>query len=217
MNYEAPLPFNRLVDLSRDPSSLHFTRPRQTLKSMCSPSVTLRNILGGQWDADGYKELLKNLEKFPFFIWNGDVMQRQLGHLQDLGHGGGLGFTVRLFFLAFSQLLSTSSSRESHSALYTGTFRSITSDWSKYKDSLGTQEQLLDIVTSLQWHFCEYYPAYIVDEFLLLLGNVFEGQTGPHIDRASQQIESFEVYDSRGFKERMLRVLTPGQTQSPAL
>ena len=25
------------------------------------------------------------------------------------------------------------------------------------------------------------YPAYIVDEFLLLLGNIFEGQTGPQI------------------------------------
>ena len=33
--------------------------------------------------------------------------------------------------------------------------------------------------------FDGYYPAYIVDEFtLLLMANIFEGQTGPHIDEA---------------------------------
>jgi hypothetical protein len=119
-------------------------------------------------------------------------MQRQLWRLQDLRDGGGLGFTVELFFLALSQLLSTSSSKESHSALYTGTFRAITSDWSKHKHSLGTQNLLLNIAMSHRWEFDGYYPAYIVDEFLLLLGNIFEGQTGPHIDEARQQFESFE-------------------------
>jgi hypothetical protein len=61
------------------------------------------------------------------------------------------------------------------------------------------------------------YPAYIVDEFLLLLGNIFEGQTGPHIDEARQQFESFEPsYGPRRFRERVLRVLTWGQAQSLA-
>jgi hypothetical protein len=50
-------------------------------------------------------------------------MQRQLLHLQDLREGGWLGFTVELFFLTLSRLLYTSSSKESHAALYTGTFR----------------------------------------------------------------------------------------------
>jgi hypothetical protein len=113
---------------------------------MCSPALTLRNILEGQGDADAYKELLKNLKFSPFPGWRGDEMQRQLWRLQDLRDGGGLGFTVELFFLALSQLLSTSSSKESHSALYTGTFRAITSDWSKHKHSLGTQNLLLDIL-----------------------------------------------------------------------
>ena len=32
------------------------------------------------------------------------------------------------------------------------------------------------------------YPAYIVDEFLVLLGNILQGQTGPHIDDVVQQL-----------------------------
>jgi hypothetical protein len=133
-----------------------------------------------------------------------------------LRDGGGLGFTVELFFLALEQLLSKSSSRGSHSVLYTGTFRVITSDWSKRKHSLGTQKLLLHIAMSRLGEFGGYYPAYIVDEFLLLLGNIFEGQTGPHINEARQEFESFESYGSRRFRERVLRVLTSGQEQSMA-
>jgi Family of unknown function (DUF6535) len=212
----ALVPFSHFVELSRDPRKLQFIPPVQTLESICSPSLTLRNILEGQGDADAYKELLKNLEIFLFSSdWQGDEMQRQLWRLQDLRDGGGLGFTVELFFLALSQLLSTSSSEESHSALYTGTFRAITSDWSKHKHSLATQKLLLDIAMSRLREFDVHYPAYIVDEFLLLLGNIFEGQTGPHIDEARHHFESFEWYDSVG-RERVLRVLTRGQAQSLA-
>jgi Family of unknown function (DUF6535) len=206
----SPIPFSRLVELSHDLRKLQFIRPRQTLKGMCIPALILRNILEGQWDDDAYKELLKNLENFRFLpAWQADEideMQRQFWRLQDLGDGGGLGFTVELFFLAFSQLLSTSSSKGSHSALYTGTFRAITSDWSKYKDSRGTQKLLLYIAVSRLPEFNTDYPAYIADEFLLFLGHIFEGQTGPHIDRARQQFESSESYGM--FRERMLRVLT---------
>jgi hypothetical protein len=205
-----PIPFSRLVEQSRDPHKLQFIRPGQTLESMCSPSLTFRNILEGQGDADAYKELLKHLKKFPFLStgWKGDEVQRQLWHLQDLRDGGGLGFTVELFFLALSQLLSTSPSKESHSALYTGTFRAITSDWSKHKHSLGTQNLLLDIAMSRWREFDGFYSAHIVDELLLLLGNIFEGQTGPHIDEARQKFESFESYGPRRFRERVLRILT---------
>ena len=214
---QALVPFSRFVELSRNPHKLQFIPPRQTLKNICSPSLILRNILEGQGNAEAYKELLKNLHEFPFlFLQQRDEMQRQLWRLEDLQDGGALGFTVELFFLGFSQLLSTSSSNESHSALYTGTFRTITSDWSKYKHSLGTQKLLLDIVTSRRREFDEDYPVYIVDEFLLLLGNIFEGQTGPHIDNSRIQFESFkfELYSSRMFRERVLGVLTQGQAQS---
>jgi hypothetical protein len=210
------IPFNRFVELSRNPHKLQFIPPRQTLKSTCSPSLTLRNILEGQGDAEAYKELRKNLNEFPFlYLGQRDEMQRQLWRLQDLHDGGALGFTVELFFLGFSQLSSTSSSNESHTALYTGTFRAITSDWSMHKHSLGTQKLLLDIAISRRLEFDEGYPAYIVDEFLVLLGNIFEGQTGPHIDNSRQRFESFDPYSSRGFRERVLRVFTWGQAQSP--
>ena len=222
-DYQAPIPFDHFVDLSRDLRKVQLIRPGQTLKSMCSPSLTLRNILEGQGEPDSYKELLKNLELEKTFLisdggWQGDVMERQLWRLQDLCDGGGLGFTVELFFLALSQPLSTSSSKGSHSALYTGTFQAITSDWSKYKDSLGTQQLLLIIAWTHRAELTNdyHYPAYIIDEFLLLLGNVFEGQTGPHIDEAKQRFESLIMYDPRRFRERVLRVLTRGQAQSLA-
>ena len=207
----AHVPFSRLVELFQDPRKMQFIRPVQTLKGMCSPATTLRNILEGNGDAEAYRELLKNLEKFPFwFGWQEDEMQRQLWRLEDLSDGGGLGFMVELFFLAFSQLLSTSSSKESHSALYTGTFLAITSDRSNRNPPLGTQSLLLIIAWTRREEFVKGYPAYIVDEFLILLGNILEGQEGPHIDKARQRFESFRLYDSRGFRERVLRVLTRG-------
>ena len=213
----APFPFSRFVELSRDPRKLQFIRPKQMLQSMCSPATTLRNILEGQGDAVAYKELLKFLRRFFFQSgWQGDEMQRQLWRLQDLRDGGGLGFTVELFFLAVSQLSSASSSNASHSALYAGTFHAITSDWSKHKDSLGTQKLLLDIAMSRCREFDGQYPDYIVDKFLLLLGNIFNGQTGAHIDKARQQLESFGLYSPRGFVERVFRLLAPGQAQSLA-
>ena len=206
---QAPLSFSRFVELSGDLRKLQFIRPMQTLKSMSSPSTTLRNIPEGQGDAVAYKELMRNLKEFTFLSgWQGDEMRRQLWRLWDLNDGGGLGFTVELFFIAFSQLLSPSSPKESHSALYTGTFRAITSDWRKHKASLGTQNLLLNIIMSRRAEFNFNYPAYIVDEFLLLLGNVFEGQTGPHIDEARQKFESFRSTGSSGFGQRVLTVLT---------
>lgn len=209
--------FSRFVELSRDPPKLQFMCPGKTLRGMCTPARTLRNVLNGQEDADAYKELLKDLHNFcSQSRWRGDEMQRQVWCLQDLHDRGGLGFTVELFFLALSQLLSTSSSTESHLALYTCTFRAITTDWSRHKASLGTQNLLLDIAMSRRREFNEYYPTYIADEFLLLLGNIFEGQTGPHIDKARQQFESFgSAYDPRKFRERVLRILNRGQAQPP--
>ena len=209
-HYEGPIPFSRLVEPSHNPRKLQFIRPWQILKSMCSPALTLRNILEEQGDADAYNELLKNLETYCIWAgWREDEMQRQLWRLWDLRDGGGLGYTVELFFLAPFRLLSTSLSKGSQSALYTGTFRAITSDWSQHKHSLGTQNLLLNFALSHRWEFDKYYPAYIVDEFLLLLGNIFEGQTGPHIDDTRQQFESFQMHGPRRFRERVLRVLTP--------
>jgi hypothetical protein len=216
-DYDAPIPFSRLVEMSRDPRKLQFILPRQTLKSMCSPALTLRDILEGQGDTNAYKELRKNLVEFCVRSrWGGNEMKRQLWRLQDL-YAGGLGFTVELFFLAFSQLFSTSSSKESHSTLFTRTFRAITSDWSKHKHSLGTQSLLLDVAVSRNHEFLLIYPAYVVDEFLLLLVNIFKGQTGPHIDRARQQVESVPSFMRGRVWEGVMRVLTLEQAQSLVL
>ena len=210
------IPFNCLIEMYSNPRKPQFMRPMQILKCMCSPATTLRNILEGQGDADAYEELLNNLIDITWTSnWLGDGFQCQLWRLQDLCDGG-FGFAVELFFLALSQLLSTSSSKESHSALYTGTFQAITSDWSKHKGSLGTQKLLLHIATSHSADFRFDYPAYILDEFLLLLANIFDGQTGPHIDKARQQFESFELTCPIGLREGMLRILTRGQPQSLA-
>jgi hypothetical protein len=212
------IPFSRL---SRDPRTVQFMWPGKTLKTMCTPALTLRNnILEGQGDADAYKELLKDLERFSLTGRQPaeDQTQRQLWRLLDFCDGGGLGVTVKLFFLCFSELLmlSTSPSKESHSALYTGTFRAITSDWRKHKDSVGTQNLLLNIAMSRVPEFDEGFPAHIVNEFLSLLGNIFEGQTGPHIDRARQEFKNLIGCESTTFRERMLEALTPGQAQSLA-
>ena len=208
----ALIPFSRFVELEmfHNPRKQQFIRPGQTLKNICSPATTLRSILDGEWDYYPIaNELLKNLENFRLLSgWQGDEMQRQLWRLQDLHDGSGLGFAVELFFLALSQLLSTSSSEESHSALFTGTFRAITSDWSKHKHSVGTQNILLDIAMSRREDFDVHYPAYIVDEFLLLLGRILEGQTGPHIDKAGHQFESLRWSGPRSFRDKVLAVLT---------
>src|SRR5713226_2268992 len=142
---QAPVPFSRVIDPSREPLKRQLIRPGRTLKGMCSPALTLRKILGGQGNADEYKELLQNLRELlnsPY--WERNEIQRQLFRLQDLGDGG-LGFTVEPFLIALEQLLYSSSSKKSHSALYKGTFRAITSDWSKHKHSLGTQKLLINI------------------------------------------------------------------------
>ena len=196
------------VQLYRDHHKMPFVLPGEILKNMCSPAPMLRDILEGQGDAEAYNKLRKNLEEVRgVYSWQGNEIRRQLWRLQDICEGGGLGFTVELFFFALSQLLSTSSTKESHSALYTGAFQAITSNWSRHKHSLGTQNLLLDIALS-RWEFDRCYPDYIVDEFTELLGNIFEGQTDTRIDEARQQVESFPQYVPEAFRDRVLGVIT---------
>jgi len=207
------VPFSDLVEHLRDPRKLQFIRPGQTLKSLCSVVPTLRNILKGQGDADAFKELRNDLGELHLgmFRWKENELQRQLWRLQDLSDGCGFAFTVELFFLALKQLLSTSSSKKSHSALYTGTFRAITLDWSKHKDSRGTRKLLLDIALSRGYDFQDEYPEYIVDEFLKLIGNIFKGQD-TYIDEANQQLVLFRPYAPANFWDRLSDVINPPRT-----
>jgi len=194
--------------------------PGRTLKSICSFTSTFRNILQGHWDPGVFQETFDNLEAVIVAPpWQRNPLQRMSWRLQDLSDGGGLGYTVELFFLSLKQLLSTYSSEKSHSALYIGTFRAITSDGSKYKDSLGTQKLLLDMIASHDGIVSDFFcPTLIRHEFLVLFENVFAGQTGPHIDDAMKQL--VKLYDwsygeRKAFLAKALKALT-GARRAPS-
>jgi hypothetical protein len=124
-------------------------------------------------------------------------MKRQLWRLMDLRDGCGLGFTVELFFLALGQLSSTSPSSKLNKDFYTGTFKVITSNWEKSKNSAGTQRILLDLLCDLviqsRGVFSSFsYPPYIVDILLDLVEKMVQGRRGlhPHIDDVIQELEN---------------------------
>ena len=210
--------FSHFVEQFRDPRKVQFIRTARTLKSLCCIVPTLRDILEGQGDDNAYQDMFNDLKTFVVESesrWQGNELQRQLWRMQDLRDGSGFGFTVELFFLALQQLLSTSSSSpESHSTLYMGTFQAITSHWSEHKDSLGTQKILLDIVVARGWEFDipRRYPAFIANEFLILLGKVFEGQVGSHIDEAVERLSSLPP---NKFQDKALRIITRARASSP--
>ena len=184
--------FSQVLNLFVDPLKIQFIPLRRSLDGLCSLCPKFRAILDRKEEGLGYQATLKALETFAKApIWQNGLLRQQLWRLQDLRDGGGLGFTVELFFLALRQLLSNSLSRESHSALFLGTFRAITSDWPKHKRSLGTQKMLLVMVAPFDGVISRFnYPSHITDEFLVLLGNVLRGQTGSHIDHAVQEFST---------------------------
>ena len=126
-----------------------FVFPGQALARF---GLKLREVLDGQ-AADGHEEILeslKSIDQVPISLRRPDgLMKRQLWRLQDLRDGGGLGYTVELFFLSLRQLLSIHSLHESNSAFYVGAFKIITSHWEDGKESLGTQHILLGIICNL--------------------------------------------------------------------
>ncbi|KAH9170099.1 hypothetical protein EDB89DRAFT_1980559 [Lactarius sanguifluus] len=124
-------------------------------------------------------------------------MERQLWRLQDLRDGGGLGFTVELFFLSLRQLLSMSSSHESNSVFYIGTFKLIASHWMEGRKSLGTQCILLHVICDLvirdRGIFSGFpYPESITNTLLDMVGKMLQGYAGPdeHIRDAVREIQS---------------------------
>ena len=214
--------FSQFAKLFRHQRNCLLLFPLQNLKRIRSLAETFRNILKGQWDPKAFKEALAGLQ--PFFDppsgreSRDNPCYRLVWRLRDLNHGGGLGFTVELFFVALRQLLSTSSSTESHSTLYIGTFRAITSDWSKYKDSAGTQKLLLDMIVPYSGILSKFdYPAYITHEFLSLLGNILEGQKGGHIADVVQEVScDMPILDEhkRAFFVKALGVIDRAQASS---
>ena len=183
-----PFPFSLAVNLLNNPALL-FTLPGRCFEGFCSIYPRFQDILEGQGrNPQQFQEVLKDMRSIPLLnlaICEGEVVQRQLWRFQDLRSGGGLGFCVEIFLIALKDLLSAGPSMEFQSTLYTSTFRAITSDWRKYKHSLGTQKILLHAIASRCGLISRFnYPAYITDDWLVLVDNMLKEQTGPHIDRA---------------------------------
>ena len=167
--------------------------PKQQLQSMYILGQRLRDITERQ-NTERYEETLKYLREVPIPLCGlNNLMERQVWRLLDLRDGGGLGFTIELFFLSLGQLsFASPSPEESPSSdlkevFYTGTFNVIKSNWTESKDSVGTRRILLEILCDLiiqgRGIFSDFrYPRSFVEMLLDLVGKMVEGlgQTGPH-------------------------------------
>ena len=221
---EEPEP-NQLKESYRDPHKFQFVTTTHRLKSFSQIARTFQNLYTGQWNKGTFKEGTDDLKKVLKLL-RGNPLRREVWRLQDLCEGGGLGFTVELFFLARKQLLSTSLSKEYHSALLIGTFKAITSDSqsSDYKSSLGTQQLLLDLVLSdnnIIFGPTDTYPDNIIDEFFSLLGTVLKGQSGLHIEDVVRQLTdeklgSYSTAMRRAFYQKALDVIKEAKASGPS-
>jgi hypothetical protein len=200
---------SQLKESYRDPH-----RFSHRLERISQVAYTFQNLLVGPWNNVTFKEGINDLK---------DVLaplRREVWRLQDLCEGRGLGFTVELFFVALKQLLSASSSKESHSALM-GTFQAITSDSSKHESPLGTQQLLLDWVVDNDIVFdpTDPYPDPIIDGFLKLLAAVLKGQSGSHIEDIVQllteRLKGRLIPTRRAFYEKALDEIKKARALEP--
>ena len=202
--------------------------PGQQIQSLCTLGRRLRDIIEGQ-NSESHEETLKSLESLrevPLSLRGLNyLMKRQVWRLLDLRDGGGLGFTIELFFLTVRQLSSTSSSSELMEVFYPGTFEAITYNWERGKRSAGTQRILIDLLCDLvirgRGIFSDFtYPPNIVKMLLDLVGKIVEGHQGldPFIDEV---IEELEDDDLRNRMDNNLRdqaldaILLPSFTTPP--
>ena len=171
--------------------------PGQQIQALAKIRLKLREIINVETSEgdNAALESLKELDKIPTPLHRPDkLMTRQLWRLQDLRDGGGLGFTLELFFLTSRQLLSTSVAQNSDQVFFCGTFKAISSRWADSKESLGTQNILLDLACDLiipgRGAFSDFdYPGYITDMLFELIEVMFRGSTGSHIDDARRELE----------------------------
>jgi hypothetical protein len=202
------------VEITPLPPQLIF--PGQQIQRLCTFGRRLRDIIDGQ-NTEMHEETLKSLEtlrEIPVALRGvNSLMKRQLWRLQDLHDGGGLGFTIELFFLTLRQLSSPSELGD----FYTGTFKVITSNWEK-KNSTGTQRILLDLLCDLvirsRGVFSNFpYPPYIVGMLLDLVGKMVEGHgdSQPHINEVIQELEDDNLWNRMdiNLRDRALGVIYP--------
>ncbi|KAH9969424.1 hypothetical protein BGW80DRAFT_1208832 [Lactifluus volemus] len=197
--------------------------PWQHLQGLCSIAPKLRDIIQSQNTTEyrGTLESLKSLVKATDRYNRGLTMESQLARWQDLRDGDGLGVAVELFFITLGKVLPTSTLEISQHDLYIGAFKRITYDWEKRKDSHGTQKVILNVAFDLTMRLPELGIPLDADfdcpeDFkvclLKLLGNILEGQTGPHIDEAVGRLRDVRrdsLGQRRMFAERVLEVINP--------
>ena len=124
---------------------------------------------------------------------------------------GGLGFAVELLLLSLRHILFTCPSQEPYSALYIGTFRTITSDRRRYGGWAfdATQNILLDVVGSDQGLLRTFdYPDYITNEVWALSGDILEGRTGHHIDIAVHKLTDLQREVGGGYGAKAEAVIS---------
>ena len=185
----------------------------QQIQSLCALGQGLRDIIEDRNPEmhEGTLKSLKSLREIPVAVRGlNHLMKRQIWRLLDLRDGGGLGFTIELFFLAVRQLSSTSLLDELKEDLYTGTFTTITSNWEKSKNLVGTQRVLLDLlcdlVISRRGVFSDFaYPSYIVDMLLNVVGKMVKGHGGRHAAHINDVIQELENENFRNCKDNDLR------------
>ena len=180
--------------------------PSQHLQDLFTLSRGLHDILKNR-NPEKHAETIESLESIDNILPTRrleGLMSRQLWRLQDLRDGGGLGFTMELFFLALRRLSSASLSPELKRDLYTGTFHVITSGWEESRCSSGTQLILLNLVCDLiikrRGVFSDFsYPDYIVEMLLELVRNMVESGK---MDAAMEELWNV---NSRNCRDRSLQ------------
>jgi hypothetical protein len=226
----APIMISEAFDISSvetTPVPPQLIFPGQQIQCLCTLGRRLREIIEEQ-NNEGHEEQsnerheetlqtlksLESLREIPVRLRRLNyLMKRQLYRLLDLRDGGGLGFTIELFFLALRQLSSTTSLSELKEVFYTGTFKVITSNWERSKNSAGTQRILLDLLCDLvirsRGVFSDFsYPPYVVDMFLELLGKMVKGHGGshPHINEIIRELEDDRMWNrmDSGLRDKAL-------------
>ena len=177
----------------------------QRLRLLCSHAQKLRDEQGdgvNKETLDSLKILWKHGDSLRSIVGREHLMERQLWRLLDIRDGGGFGFFVELFFLLLAHLLPIPSSpmpssQDTHSALYIGTFRAITSDWRQRQASIrvGTRRVILNLICDIAIPHRgvisdRTYPKYITDELLVLLEDILKGQSGLYIDSAMEELRN---------------------------
>ena len=207
LKHSGPFPISEFFNLTpggTTPVTPHFIFPGRQVHALASLGLQLRDILEGR-GAEGYIDALESLKSIPLRRPTG-LMTRQLWRLQDL-RGGGLGFTIELFFLSLQRLPSASSPEGLDKVFYVETFRKIAFHWKESKDSLGTQNILLNIVCDLvikgRGIFSSdfSYPEFITTMLLETVGNMLRWrpmpQQGPdpHVEAVRQEIANVGSVD----------------------